>query len=158
MWLQALTHLNLSSCKLEAAPLELPTLVSLEYLDLSNNLLYDVPATLHTLSRLRCLRLERNRLHVLPAVLTHLTLLSELCLTGNEIIYSEIAPRVASLPHLCSFTFPTPFESFSWSTVEVRVDTVESLCMCGHHPVAIALRGFPGWCPPSGPPARNYPP
>lgn len=75
---------------------------------------------MHTLVGLRRLELQRNRLHVLPSVLTHFTCLSALLLTANEVLYTPIAPRIAALPHLRQFTFPTPFESFSWNACEVR--------------------------------------
>lgn len=118
--MQALTHLNLASCKLEAVPLELRSLTALRALDLASNLIYDLPSTLHTLSGLRSLKVQRNRLHTVPAVLTLLTCLTALDLSGNEMLYTAVAPRVAALPELVDFQFPAPFESFSWDLANVR--------------------------------------
>lgn len=119
--LQSLTHFTLASCKLEALPLELRALTALQALDVSSNLVYDLPSTLHCLSGLRSLNVRRNRLRTVPAVLTLLTSLSMLDLTGNDVLYTEVAPRVAALPQLRDFRFPAPFESFSWDRVEVRI-------------------------------------
>eukprot|EP00892_Ulva_mutabilis_P001288 jgi/Ulvmu1/1115/UM106_0032.1 len=112
--LSSLTHLNLASCKLEAVPLELRALTALQSLDLSSNLIYDLPSTLHCLSHLRALNVRRNRLHTVSPVLTMLTSLSALDLSGNNLTYTDTAPRLAALPQLHHFTFPAPFESFSW--------------------------------------------
>jgi Leucine-rich repeat (LRR) protein len=118
--LQKLHTLCLSCCKLEAVPLELANMTALRTINLSNNYIYDLPGSLHTLSHLASLDLRRNRLHFLPTVLTQLTSLRALDLAHNKLQYDRTAVRVAALPLLESFKFPSASETFVWAPQHVR--------------------------------------
>jgi hypothetical protein len=117
---QNLTRLSLSSCKMEAVPLELKNLRSLASLDMSVNLLQQLPPTLRSLTALSSLNLRKNRLYFLPSVVTSLSSLSDLDVRDNEILYDDSAARIAALPNLDRFQFPSPCPDFSWQFKKAR--------------------------------------
>lgn len=133
--MQKLHTLCLSCCKLEAVPLELASMTALRTVNLSNNFIYDLPSSLHALSHLNSLDLRRNRLHFLPSVLTQLTSLCALDLAHNKVQYDRTAVRIAALPMLESFNFPSAAETFIWAPNHVRrpcwKSTVSIRCRAG---------------------------
>lgn len=126
MFLQCLRVLCMSSCKLEACPLELPMLTSLHHLSLQGNLIYDIPMSLKSLAQLQTLNCRRNRLATMPEVILQLTALSSLDVSENEDFqFTDVTVAVAKKECLTSFSFPTPCRACVWTPSQVRM----------HHPL-----------------------
>lgn len=82
--LKALTHMDLSNCKVSALPEALCDLTALQYFEASNNQLTCLPSSIGNLKSLSKLVLPHNKLTMLPLSFSELSALEFLNVSHNE--------------------------------------------------------------------------